>query len=166
MKKRIAVYPGTFDPVTNGHIDLVRRGAKLFDGVVVAVADNLRKKPLFSVTTRVDLIKEATSDLECVTVKPFFNLLVDFAREEGAAVIVKGLRAVSDFDYELQLSLTNRRLAPDIESVFMMPSEEYSFISSTMIKEISSMGGDVSSMVPDVVAKELSIRNKKTRGDR
>ena len=158
MSKIKAVYPGTFDPVTFGHIDLMRRGTAIFDEVIVAVAYNPRKSPLFSLDERVRFIQDATTDMGNITVKPFDILLVDFARREGARVIMKGLRAVSDFDYELQMSLINRRLADDIETMFMMPSEEYSFISSSMIKEISSLNGDIGNLVPPSVVEALTKR--------
>lgn len=158
MEKVRAVYPGTFDPVSHGHIDLMRRGAALFDEIVVAVAKNDKKKPLFTLEERAAFIRESTADLPNLSVVSFETLLVDCARHHGARVILKGLRAVSDFDYELQMSLINRRLAPDIETVFMMPSEEYSFVSSTMIKEVASLGGDVSSIVPATVLAALRER--------
>lgn len=153
-----AVYPGTFDPVTNGHIDLMRRGTAIFSELVVAVADSPRKSPMFSLEDRVRFIVEATTDLPNIVVKPFRTLLVDFARDVGAKAILKGLRAVSDFDYELQMSLINRRLAPDVETVFMMPSEEFSFISSSMIKEIASLSGGVGTMVPKNVEEAMKTR--------
>ncbi|MBF0170039.1 MAG: pantetheine-phosphate adenylyltransferase [Nitrospinae bacterium] len=158
MEKVRALYPGTFDPVSNGHIDLIRRGGALFDEIIVGVARNERKKPFFPLDERARFIREACADIPNLMVVPFSCLLVDFARQQGARVILKGLRAVSDFDYELQMSLINRRLAPDIETVFMMPSEEFSFVSSTMIKEVSSLGGDVSSIVPPNVLAALSER--------
>lgn len=161
MSKIRAVYPGTFDPVTFGHIDLMRRGTMIFSELVVAVAENPAKHPMFSLDERVRFIEEATADLPNIVVRPFKKLLVDFAREVKAEVILKGLRAVSDFDYELQMSLINRRLAPDIETVFMMPSEEYSFISSSMIKAIASLHGDVNTMVPSSVAEEMRVRFRK-----
>ena len=158
MNKIRAVYPGTFDPVTNGHIDLMRRGSAIFSELVVAAADNPRKKPLFTLEERIGFIEEATSDFHNISVKPLETLLVDFARRAGARVILKGLRAVSDFDYEFQMSLTNRRLADDIETVFMMPSEEYMFISSSLIKEIASLDGDIDTMVPPSVGSALKKR--------
>lgn len=153
-----AVYPGTFDPVTNGHIDLMRRGTAIFSELIVAVADNPRKAPMFSLEERVGFIIEATRDIPNIVVKPFRSLLVDFSRDVGAKAIIKGLRAVSDFDYELQMSLINRRLAPDVETVFMMPSEEFSFISSSMIKEIASLSGEVGTMVPKNVEEAMKTR--------
>ncbi len=153
-----AVYPGSFDPVTCGHIDLIRRGSVIFSELVVGVADNPRKNHLFTTEERLELIIEATHDIPNVTVVSFKSLLVDFAAGSGAKVILKGLRAVSDFDYELQMSLTNRRLASDIETVFMMASEEHSFVSSTLIKEIAELGGELSSMVPGFVERALKKR--------
>lgn len=150
-----AVYPGSFDPVTYGHMDLMRRGAQIFSELVVGVGNNPRKTCLFSMDERVAFIKEATRDLPNVTVTPFDSLLVEFSRQVGAKIILKGLRAITDFDYELQMSLINRRLAPDVETVFMMASEEYSFASSTVLKEIASLKGDVSLMVPPYVEKAL-----------
>ncbi|MGK7344719.1 MAG: pantetheine-phosphate adenylyltransferase [Candidatus Nitrospinota bacterium M3_3B_026] len=164
MSRIRAVYPGAFDPVTYGHIDLMRRGAAMFDELVVAVANNPRKTPLFTIEERVRLIGEATGDIGALTVKGFEGLLVDFARNEKANVILKGLRAVSDFDYELQMSLTNRRLADDIETVFMMPSEEFLFISSSLVKEIASLNGSIDSMAPPNVEKALRERLGGGRG--
>ncbi len=155
MQKIKAVYPGSFDPVTYGHIDLISRGAGIFGELVVAVADNPHKTHLFSRDERVRFVVEATKEMPNVIVTTFETLLVDFARNVGAKVILKGLRAVSDFDYELQMSLINRRLAEDVEIMFMMPSEEHSFVSSTLIKEIAAHNGDISSMVPKYVEDAL-----------
>ncbi|MDH5637337.1 MAG: pantetheine-phosphate adenylyltransferase [Nitrospinota bacterium] len=153
-----AVYPGSFDPVTLGHVDLIKRGSRIFDELVVGVGDNLRKGALFSPEERVEFIKHAVKGIKNVKVVPFSSLLVEFARKESAHVILKGLRAVSDFDYELQMSLINRRMATKLETVFMMPSEEFSFVSSSLIKEIASHRGNVSSMVPDEVQEALVER--------
>ncbi len=153
--ERVAIYPGTFDPVTNGHLDIMRRALLLFDRLVVAVALNPKKNPLFPVGERVGFILEATSDLKNIAVHPFGNLLVDFAREQNARAIIKGLRAVSDFEFELQMGLMNRNLDPDIETLFMIPSQEYSFLSSNFVKEIARHGGDVTKLVPKVVAQKL-----------
>ncbi len=153
--RRVAICPGTFDPVTNGHIDIVKRSLGIFDEVVVAVAPNPKKTPLFSVEVRMELIRESFKGLDRVTVESFDGLLVDYVRGKGGVAIVRGLRAVSDFEYELQMALMNRRLDSAIETVFMMPSEEYSFLTSTMIKEIASFGGSVRGLVPEVVEKAL-----------
>ena len=154
-KKRVAIYPGTFDPVTNGHIDIIRRALNICDHLVVSVALNPRKNPLFSIEQRVDFIKKGLKDLKNVDVLPFDNLLTDFARVNNAAVIIKGLRAVSDFEYELQMGLMNRNLDQSIETLFMIPSQEYSFLSSNFVKEIAKHGGDIHKLVPKIVAEKL-----------
>lgn len=153
--KITAIYPGTFDPITNGHLDLIHRASKLFDRVIVAAASSLGKKPLFSLPERVDLIREVVTDFHNVEVIGFDTLLVDCARNHQASVIIRGLRAVSDFEYEFQLAGMNRRLSPDIETVFLTPAEQYEFISSSMIREIAQLKGDVSSFVPDSVKQCL-----------
>lgn len=151
--KLTAVYPGTFDPVTNGHTDLVQRAARLFDRLIVAVAANPAKAPFFSLDDRVALARAALADMENVEVCGFDTLLVDFARQRGAQVILRGLRAVSDFEYEFQLASMNRQLAPGVETLFLTPAEQYSFISSSLVREIAALGGDVSDFVhPDVEA--------------
>ncbi len=152
---RIAVYPGTFDPITNGHVDLVKRGLAIFDKVIIAVAPSPKKAPLFSAEERVQMIREAMAGLGNVEVELFEGLLVDHVIKHGANVVVRGLRAVSDFEYELQMALMNRRLSSMVETVFMMPSEEYSYTSSTVIKEVAGYGGDVSGLVPEVVIPYL-----------
>lgn len=152
------VYPGTFDPITLGHMDLIERGLRHFDKVIVAVAASPKKKPLFSLDERVALAKEVTKPLGNVEVLGFSNLLVDFAREHGAQVILRGLRVVSDFEYEFQLANMNRVLAPDLESLFLTPSEQYSFISSTFVREIAFLKGDVSKMVHPKVLEALQER--------
>ena len=157
-KKRIAVYPGTFDPVTNGHIDIIQRAVKLFDKLVVAVALNPRKNPMFPIEKRVDFICQGLKGLKNVEVLPFSNLLIKFAQSKKASVIIKGLRAVSDFEYELQMGLMNRNLDDKMETLFMIPSQEFSFLSSNFVKEIARHGGDVHKLVPRNVAKSL-IRN-------
>ncbi len=156
-----AVYAGTFDPVTFGHIDLIKRGAKIFDSLVLAVAESRGKETLFSTGERVEMLVEAVKKLEDVEVDSFDGLLVDYLKSRGAGVVLRGLRAVSDFEYELQMVLTNRKLAPGIETVFMMPREEYSYISSSILKEIFSMGADVRQFVPSFVVKKLSEKLKK-----
>ncbi len=153
--ERTAIYPGTFDPFTNGHLDLVIRGRKMFDKIIIGVGENPNKKLVFSVEERVSLIKEAVSGIDGVTVEPFDTLLVDFARTRGIDALMRGLRAVSDFEYELQMALMNRKLAQEVETVFLMPSLRYIFLSSTIIKEAAEYGGDVSSLVPDNVARAL-----------
>jgi pantetheine-phosphate adenylyltransferase len=150
-----AIYPGTFDPITNGHLDLIARGAKLYHKVVVAVAVNRGKAPLFSLDERVDLARAVTSEFANVSVIGFDNLLVECAKQQGAHVILRGLRAVSDFEYEFQLAGMNRRLAPELETVFLTPAEQYEFISSSMIREIAQLNGDVSCFVPDLVHQSL-----------
>ena len=157
-KKRIAVYPGTFDPVTNGHIDIIQRSIKLFDKIVVAVALNPRKNPMFPIEQRVDFIHQGLKGLKNVEVLPFSNLLIEFAQSKKASVIIKGLRAVSDFEYELQMGLMNRNLDEKMETLFMIPSQEFSFLSSNFVKEIARHGGDVHKLVPRSVAKKL-VRN-------
>jgi pantetheine-phosphate adenylyltransferase len=156
-----AIYPGTFDPITNGHLDLIVRASKLYSKVVVAVAVNRGKTPLFSLEERVSLVKEVVNNLANVQVTGFGNLLVDCAREQGADVILRGLRAVSDFEYEFQLAGMNKRLAPRLETVFLTPAEQYEFISSSMIREIAQLDGDVSYFVPNVVHRSLieKLRN-------
>jgi pantetheine-phosphate adenylyltransferase len=156
--KRIAVYPGTFDPVTNGHVDLAERSIRMFDRVIVAVAANPKKQPLFELSERIAMFKKATAGFRNLVIQGFDGLLVDYVREHKAVAIIRGLRAVSDFELEMQMALMNRRLDSDIETVFMMPNEEYSFITSTIVKEAASYGGDVSSLVPKGVVEKLRKR--------
>jgi pantetheine-phosphate adenylyltransferase len=153
-----ALYPGTFDPPTNGHVDLIHRGSKLFDHLVVAVLNNPGKDPLFTVSERVEMLEEATRTLGNVSVAMFNGLMVDFARQQGATAVLRGIRAISDYEYEFQMALMNRRLAPDIESVFLQPAGRYSFVSSRMVKEVFSFGGDVTGLVPPNVLKRLRGR--------
>ncbi|WP_201556720.1 pantetheine-phosphate adenylyltransferase [Psychrobacter sp. 72-O-c] len=150
------LYPGTFDPITNGHVDLVTRAVKLFDEVVIAVASGHHKKPLFNFEERVALVETVFSDLPQVSVIGFEGLLVDFMREKNATAVLRGLRAMSDFEYEFQLANMNRELDENFEAVFLTPSQNYSFISSTMIREIAKLGGDVSKFVPDCVAEAFT----------
>jgi pantetheine-phosphate adenylyltransferase len=159
--ENIAIYPGTFDPITSGHVDLVERASRLFYRVIVAVAVNRNKQPLFSLEERVDLCRQVLAPYNNVEVQGFESLLTDFARDNGANIILRGLRAVSDFDYEFQLASMNRRIASDVESMFLMPDERYSYISSRLVREIASLGGDIRDFVPDVVANALQ---KKLRG--
>ncbi len=153
--KNIAIYPGTFDPITNGHIDIIERAANLFKHVIIAVAENAYKSPRFSIDKRVALAKEVLNHLPNVEIAGFNTLLVKFAEERGATVILRGLRAVSDFEYEFQLASMNRRIAPQIETIFLTPAEKYAFISSTLVREIASLGGDVSQFVHPKVAQAL-----------
>ena len=153
--KGIAIYPGTFDPVTYGHLDILQRSLEIFDHVIVAVAHNIRKSPLFTVEERIDMLKHVTRDLPNVEVDHFNGLVIGYAQSKGAEVLVRGLRAVSDFEYELQMALTNRKLAENIKTVFMMPSAEYSFLSSSIVKEISRLGRNVSCFVPNYVEQQL-----------
>jgi pantetheine-phosphate adenylyltransferase len=153
--KTTAIYPGTFDPITYGHIDIIERAAKLFDKVIVAIADSARKQPFFSLQQRVRLVSLATKDFDNVSVSSFGGLLVEFAKQQKAQIIIRGLRAVSDFEYELQLIAMNRSMAPDIETIFLVPREKYAFISSTIVREIIGMNGDISTFVPKAVEKEL-----------
>ena len=161
---RKAVYPGTFDPMTRGHEDLVRRAAGLFDHVVLAVADSKTKRPLFTLAERIDMAREALSDVKNVTVEGFSGLLMQFVREHDARVVLRGVRAVSDFDYEFQLAGMNRKMHPEVETVFMTPGEEYMFLSATLVREISVMGGDVSKFVSSVVADRLKAKIKDLGG--
>ena len=155
MKNITAIYPGTFDPITNGHLDLVIRASQLYDNVIIAVAENKTKTPLFSLSERVALARKVTTDFENVSVIGFDNLLVDCAKQNKARVILRGLRAVSDFEYEFQLAGMNRRLAPELETVFLTPAEQYEFISSSMIREIARLKGDVSCFVSECVYEQL-----------
>jgi pantetheine-phosphate adenylyltransferase len=153
-----AVYPGTFDPITNGHLDIIRRAAKLFDRLTVLVVNHPEKSPLFSLDKRIEFVSDAIRGCEGVRVDSFDGLLMDYVRDEGICVVVRGLRAVSDFDYEFQLTQLNRRLNPNMETIFIMPREEYFFLSSSMIKEIASYQGDISQFVPGRVTKALKRR--------
>jgi len=152
---RRAIYPGSFDPVTNGHLDVIERARKLFDEVVVAVADNDEKQPLFSLKERLDLLRETVGRIENVRVAQFKGLLVDFAKAEHAGAVIRGLRAVSDFEFEFQMALMNRKLDAAVETIFLMPKEEYTYLSSRIVKEIARLGGDVSGFVPACVARAL-----------
>lgn len=153
------IYPGTFDPITNGHIDVVRRASKLFERVIVGVAINPGKAPTFSLEQRVALAQESLQDIKEVEVCGFKGLLVDFAKEKNAKVILRGLRAVSDFEHEFQLASMNRRMEPEVETLFLTPAEQYTFISSSLVREIAALGGDVSEFVPACVAKILKQKN-------
>ena len=159
-----ALYPGTFDPITNGHADLIERASQLFSHVIVGIASNPSKKPLFSLEERVEMIKKVTTDLANVEVVGFTGLLADFADQQNATILIRGLRAVSDFEYEFQLANMNRELDENFEAVFLTPSQNYSFISSTMIREIAKLGGDVRKFVPECVSQafidKLAIQTK------
>ncbi len=159
-----ALYPGTFDPPTNGHIDLIQRGAKLFDHLTVAILNNPGKDPLFTVNERVEMLRESTAALSNVSVATFDGLMVEFARQQGATAVLRGIRAISDYEYEFQMALMNRRLAPEIETVFLQPAGRYSFVSSRMLKEVFSFGGDVSGLVPPNVFKRLRDRLSASQG--
>ncbi len=156
---KTALYPGTFDPITNGHLDLIKRASKLFDKVIVAVAASAGKKPMFSIEERVVLAEQAVEEYTNVEVCGFSGLLVELAKQKNAQVLLRGLRAVSDFEYEFQLANMNRRLAPEVESLFLTPDEKYAFISSTLVREISTLGGDVSEFVPPVIQSALKKRH-------
>lgn len=158
MRSLLAIYPGSFDPVTNGHLDLVERAAKLFDRLIVAVLQNDGKEPLFTSAERVEMRREATRRWRNVEVDVFDGLLVEYARQKKARVIIRGIRAVSDYEYELQMALMNRKLEPEIETVFMLPAEAYSYLSSRLVKEIVRLGGSVRDLVPPIVEKRLRAR--------
>ena len=155
-----AIYPGSFDPVTYGHLDIIKRSATITDELIVGVLNNNAKMPLFSVEERVKMLKGVTSSLTNVSIVPFDGLLVDFARQMNAAFIVRGLRAITDFEYELQMSQTNHKLEPNVETIFLTTNIEYSYLSSTTVKEIAAFGGDISQFVPEAVVRELSEKMK------
>ena len=153
---RRAIYPGSFDPVTNGHLDVIERARKLFDEVIVAVANNDEKQPLFSLQERLDLLAQTAGRIDSVRIAEFKGLLVEFANAEKAGAVIRGLRAVSEFEFEFQMALMNRKLDASVETIFLMPKEEYTYLSSRIVKEIARLGGNVSSLVPGCVAKALS----------
>jgi len=163
---RLAVYPGSFDPMTNGHVDIIQRGARLFDRVVVAILLNSGKQPLFTVKERIAIAREVFADFPSVEIDTFSGLLVDYVRARKASVIVRGLRAVADFEYELQMALMNRHLDAGIETVFMMPAEQYTYVSSRLIKEIASLGGSLTGLVPPIVESRLARRRQDARSRR
>ena len=160
MSKRIALYPGSFDPFTLGHLDIVERAARLFDEVIVTIAHNSRKAPLFNLEERIELISDATRHIQNVRCDHFEGLLVDFARASQSLAIIRGLRAVSDFEYEFQMALMNRRLQPEISTVFLMPNEKYSYINSTIVKEVAKYGGNIEKFVTRMVAEKLKEKYK------
>ncbi len=158
MKPILAIYPGSFDPVTNGHLDLIERGTKIFDQLIVAVLRNLEKDPLFTVQERLEMLREVTRPWPNVEIDVFEGLLVDYARQRKAGVILRGIRAISDYEYELQMALMNRKLEPQIETVFMMPAEAYSYLSSKLVREIAQLGGRIQGLVPPVVERRLRAK--------
>ncbi|TRZ94806.1 pantetheine-phosphate adenylyltransferase [bacterium] len=160
---QVAIYPGSFDPVTYGHIDLIKRAQEIFQEVIVAVAHNPHKKPLFSIKERVEMLKKATRDIEGVIIDDFDGLVVNYARKKKAKVLIRGLRMLSDFEYEFQMALTNRKLAADIETIFLMPQESYSYLSSKLLKEAASLGADLSCFVPDFIERALKDKLRQTR---
>ena len=155
MKKVTAIYPGSFDPPTNGHLDLVERGSKIFDELVVAILRNPEKSPLFSVGERRKMLEDLTGDFKNVRVDVFDGLTVDYAARVKASAVLRGIRALSDYEYELQMALMNRKLRPELETVFMMPAEKYSYLSSRLVREVARLGGDVSKLVPELVEQRL-----------
>ena len=157
---RIAVYPGSFDPITNGHLDVIKRAAKLYDRVVVGVLNNSGKNPVFTPEERVGMIKEVTSDMNNIEVDCFTGLLVDFAKEKSASVIIKGLRTVADFEYEFQMALLNKALNPEYETMFMMTDSKYSYISSSMVKELAGFRGDLTGLVPAEIINKIQEKYK------
>lgn len=156
--ERIAVYPGTFDPVTNGHLDLVERGRKHFDRLIVAILRNEDKEPLFSVDQRIEMLRDAVARWDDVEVDSFDGLLVDYARRVRASVLLRGIRALTDFEYEMQMAMMNRKLEPDLEAVFLLPSEAYSYVSSRLVREVARLGGSVEELVPAEVVQALNRR--------
>ena len=160
-----AIYPGSFDPVTKGHIDIIERAASIADELIVGVLQNKAKTPLFSVEERVIMLSEVTKNLKNVKIIPFEGLLIDFAKQMDAKVIVRGLRAITDFEYELQMSQTNRKLNSEVETIFLTTSLDYSYLSSTTVKEVASFGGDISQFVPDFVAEKITDKIKEKRSE-
>lgn len=171
MKKVTAIYPGSFDPPTNGHLDLIERGSKIFDELVVAILRNPEKSPLFSVGERRKMLEDLTADFKNVQVDTFDGLTVDYAAKVKASAVLRGIRALSDYEYELQMALMNRKLRPELETVFMMPAEKYSYLSSRLVREVARLGGDISKLVPEIVEQRLKekldpaykLSNRKTK---
>ena len=157
---RVAIYPGSFDPLTSGHVDIIERGARIFDSIIVAILANVEKTPLFTENERISIIRDVFKGHNNVQVEAFSGLLVDYAQHKKATVLVRGLRAVSDFEYEFQMALMNRHLAPGLETVFMMPDEKYTYISSRLIKEVFTLGGEITGLVPPVVEEKLRAKQK------
>lgn len=160
MKKIIAVYPGTFDPITNGHLDIIERASNMFDKIIVTIALNTNKKPLFSKDERKDMIAKVTKKFKNIEVDSFDGLLVDYAVKKKATAIIRGLRALSDFEYEFQMSLTNRKLAPGINTIFLMPNEKYTYLNSSLVKELAKFKGRINCFVPDYVKKKIEDKYK------
>jgi pantetheine-phosphate adenylyltransferase len=158
MKRMKAIYPGSFDPLTNGHLDLIERGSKIFDELVIAILRNSEKSPLFSVEERMEMLKDTTSHFSNVSVDTFEGLLVDYVAKQDARVVLRGIRAISDYEYELQMALMNRELHPQIETIFMLPAVEYTYVSSRLVKEVFRLGGDVARLVPPTVLESLKAR--------
>jgi pantetheine-phosphate adenylyltransferase len=163
-KPVIAIYPGSFDPVTNGHLDLIARGAMIFDKLIVAVAHNLEKDPLFAVKERIELLEAVTFDWKNVEVDVFDGLLMEYANTKNARVVVRGIRAVSDYEYELQMAMMNRHIEPQVETVFMLPAQQYSYLSSRLVKELARLGGSVKDLVPPIVEERLRAKVTKEDG--
>jgi pantetheine-phosphate adenylyltransferase len=163
MMGRLAIYPGSFDPITNGHVDIIERGLEVFDRIIVAVLENPKKDPLFTTKERMRMIQDIFAGQKEVEVRSFDGLLVDFARTQGTNIVVRGLRAISDFEYEFQMALMNRSLDPGIETFFMMPNVKYSFLSSNMVREVVSLGGSVDGLVPELVARRLRDKIKRRK---
>jgi pantetheine-phosphate adenylyltransferase len=158
MKSIVAIYPGSFDPVTNGHLDLIARGTRIFDRLIVAVLRNMDKAPLFSASERAEMLKESTREWSNVEVDLFDGLLVDYVRRRNAQVILRGIRAISDYEYEFQIALMNRRLEPTVETVFMMPAERYIYVSSRLVREVAQLGGPIDGLVPPLVVERLKTK--------
>jgi pantetheine-phosphate adenylyltransferase len=157
---RVAIYPGSFDPLTSGHVDIILRGSRIFDSIIVAILANVEKTPLFTEKERIEIIQDVFKDAGNVKVETFNGLLVDYAKQKKASVLVRGLRAVSDFEYEFQMALMNRHLDPALETVFMMPAEQYTYISSRLIKEVFTLGGEITGLVPPIVEEKLRAKQK------